>query len=394
MPWMVRFSAALLILLASCSAPSPVPAPRPVETVKIGALFPMTRAHSQMRDITLGIEVALAECKSQAGGFEIKLEIKDHDLAVGGWNAEIRRAEELIQELCKDPDVVAVIGPFTSGMARMAIPPMNEAHLVLVSPTASRISLTRGGFEQSLQLTGPVNFARMAPRDDIQGEVAADWAKKSGVRRVIVLDDGREEYGTAIATSFVKRAGEIGLEVILHRTVPGEGQDLKPLVDEIKSGQPDLVFCGGTTQTSQSIAWALLGVEACPRVLFPDGCLEKEFLALIGKNPDGRCFFIQPGIPREKMWERYPEFSDPFKPSRGRSPLAVYAYEAARVVIDAIRRAGRKDREAIRAAVLATRDFESALGRWSFDAHGDTTLRTAGIYGLRNGEFELVEMME
>ena len=52
---------------------------------------------------------------------------------------------------------------------------------------------------------------------------------------------------------------------------------------------------------------------------------------------------------------------------------AIYGYEAAKVALEAIRRAGKKDREAILDACLAIKDFEGALGPWSFDENGDTT---------------------
>ena len=60
---------------------------------------------------------------------------------------------------------------------------------------------------------------------------------------------------------------------------------------------------------------------------------------------------------------------------------AAYGYEAARVVLDAISRVGRADRTAIRDAILATRDFDGVLGRWSFDQNGDTTGRVYGVFG-------------
>ncbi|MGL4424399.1 MAG: branched-chain amino acid ABC transporter substrate-binding protein, partial [Gemmataceae bacterium] len=37
---------------------------------------------------------------------------------------------------------------------------------------------------------------------------------------------------------------------------------------------------------------------------------------------------------------------------------------------------GKKDRAAILQAALAIKDFDGALGKWSFDENGDTTSRT------------------
>ena len=66
---------------------------------------------------------------------------------------------------------------------------------------------------------------------------------------------------------------------------------------------------------------------------------------------------------------------------------SIYGYEAAKVVLAAIQKAGKKDRAAILHACLSTRDFSGALGNWSFDSNGDIT--NAKISGniIRDGEF-------
>jgi branched-chain amino acid transport system substrate-binding protein len=67
---------------------------------------------------------------------------------------------------------------------------------------------------------------------------------------------------------------------------------------------------------------------------------------------------------------------------------AAYGYESVKVALDAIQRAGRKDREAIRAAVFATKDYHGVLGKWSFDPNGDTTLTTMSGRQVKDGEFD------
>jgi branched-chain amino acid transport system substrate-binding protein len=69
---------------------------------------------------------------------------------------------------------------------------------------------------------------------------------------------------------------------------------------------------------------------------------------------------------------------------------AIYGYEATRVALDAIQRAGVKDRASIRDAVFATRDFEGVLGTWSFDANGDTSLTTMTVQQIVDSKFEPV----
>ena len=73
---------------------------------------------------------------------------------------------------------------------------------------------------------------------------------------------------------------------------------------------------------------------------------------------------------------------------------AVYGYEAACVALEAIRAAGVKDRRAITDAALAIRDFDGTLGRWGFDANGDTTMQTLTVSVVKNGRFEFEQILD
>jgi ABC-type branched-subunit amino acid transport system substrate-binding protein len=71
-------------------------------------------------------------------------------------------------------------------------------------------------------------------------------------------------------------------------------------------------------------------------------------------------------------------------------PAAVYGYEAMSLLLDAIRRVtgfgrGEAGRAAVLAALLHTRDRHSALGTYSVERDGDTTLHRYGVYRVRNG---------
>ena len=74
--------------------------------------------------------------------------------------------------------------------------------------------------------------------------------------------------------------------------------------------------------------------------------------------------------------------------------IAVYGYEAAAVVLDALRAVGKKDREAVRKAVVSTTGFDKGvLGTWSFDADGDTTLQPLTVATIKKGKFGSVKVM-
>jgi branched-chain amino acid transport system substrate-binding protein len=87
---------------------------------------------------------------------------------------------------------------------------------------------------------------------------------------------------------------------------------------------------------------------------------------------------------------------DRYRAKYGELPeaYAVYGYEAAGVALRAIRDAAAKDRRAIAAAALAIRDYDGALGRWGFDANGDTTMRTLTVSGVKDGRFVFEEILD
>jgi branched-chain amino acid transport system substrate-binding protein len=128
-----------------------------------------------------------------------------------------------------------------------------------------------------------------------------------------------------------------------------------------------------------------------PRVRFmgPDGLLEEELLkgatCEVAMATEMRVTFA--GLPFEKMKGVGARTYEEYKKKYGKEPTsyALYAAEAGRVVIDAIKRAApaiekAKDvtekREAVRKAIATTKNFEGINGKWSFDANGDVDYDT------------------
>jgi branched-chain amino acid transport system substrate-binding protein len=102
------------------------------------------------------------------------------------------------------------------------------------------------------------------------------------------------------------------------------------------------------------------------------------------------------GIDFSQLTGRGADFVKKYKEKYRTEPqdYSVYGYEAAMVVLEAIKKVGKKDREAIRQAVLATKDFDKgALGKWSFDANGDTTLQQITVSKIEKGKFVPMKVM-
>jgi branched-chain amino acid transport system substrate-binding protein len=369
--------------------------------IKIVSSLPRTgSARAQTDTIVNGIRLALDEAGWRVGDFRIEYaDWDDATAAAGQWTAEAETANA--DRAVRDPDVMVYLGTYNSGAAKVSLPILNRAGLLMISPANTWPGLTKPGKGDPgepdvYRPSGRRNFLRVVPADDLQGPLGADWAKQMGVRTVFILDDN-EVYGRGIATLFKERCEEIGIRVLGHQSIDARAQEFQSLMTTIKGLGPDLVYFGGTTQTKGGqIAKDMVAVGLTCKLMVPDGCMEEAFIQSAGAaNLEGRCFVTFGGLPVERLTGRGRDFVEKYRKAYGKAPeaYAVYGYEATQVALEAIRRAGTKDRAAILEAALAIRDFDGALGRWSFDGNGDTTLRTMSGSVVRNGAFQFVKVL-
>lgn len=371
------------------------------QVIKIVSSLPRTgSANAQTTTLVNGMRMAIEEVGGKVGDFTIVYE--DWDDASpqrGNWDPAVEAANA--DKAIKDEDVMVYLGTYNSGAAKVAMPKLNEAGLVMISPANTWPGLTKPGVGEPnepmvYRPSGSLNFCRVVPADDIQGVVAAEWARDMGAKTVFVLHD-RELYGKGIAGIFKQHAEKIGLKVAGYEGIDARAANYRSLVTKIRQNRPDLVYFGGTTQTNAGqIAKDLVAGGLNVKFMVPDGCFENAFIASAGaSNVNERAYITFGGVPAKELTGKGKEFYENYKKRYDSEPegYAVYGYEAAKVALDGIRRAGKKDRDAIREAVMSTKDFSGALGVWSFDANGDTTLKTMSGNTVKDGEFAFVKVL-
>ena len=382
-------------------SPSPVASP-PAQVsqltgpIKIVSSLPRTGVNKAQTDsIVLGIRMALDEVGSKVEGASVVYEDWDDASPERGvWEAE--KGNENANRAVHDPDVMVYLGPYNSGAARVSIPTLNNADLVMISPSNTYAGLTKPGKGQPNEPavfypSGKRNYARVVPSDDIQGAVGAGWAKQLGAARVFVLHD-TELYGHAVALSFADTAARIGLEVVGGpEGIDPRAQDYQGVAAKIRSANPDLVYFGGLTDDNAGRLFkdirSFVGDKV--KLMGPDGIYQQGFLDEAGGAANG-AYVTFGAVPPSKQAGKGAEWYRNYKARFNAEPemYAAYAYEATMVALDAIKRAGKKDRNAVREAVLATKEYDGILGRWSFDANGDTTLTTLSGREVKDGKFD------
>ena len=375
------------------------------DSIKIVSSLPRTgSANAQTTSMVNGIKMAIAETNGKIGDTTISYEDWDDASAQkGNWDptVEAQNADKAIA----DEAVMAYVGTYNSGAAKISMPKLNAAGMVMVSPANTAPNLTKAGFGEPnepavYRPSGKINYFRVVPTDDVQGAVAADYAKELGATKVFVLDD-REVYGKGVAGVFQKRAKEIGLEIVGTDGIDTKASNYKSLITKIKQTGADLVYFGGTTQTNAGqIAKDMVAGGLKAKLIVPDGCYEKAFIEAAGaKALEDRCFITFGGVAAKSLTGKGRDFYLAYLKTYTSEPegYAVYGYEAAKVVISAMQRIHAAGGTITRASVLAevgkTKDYTGALGTWSFDANGDTTNRTMSVNTVRNGEFVMVKVV-
>ncbi len=386
---------------ATATGPAPTP-PATASVAKVVSSLPRTgSANAQTSTIVNGIQLAIEEQGGKAGAFEVQYEDWDDASAKkGDWDPEVEAANA--DKAVKDPNVVAYIGTYNSGAAKISMPVLNRADLAMISPANTYTGLTKAGLGEPnepgiYRPSGKVNYFRVVPADDRQGASGARWAKQMGMKRVYVLDD-RGLYGKGVADVFQQTAEDLGLTVLGREGIDPKAQEYKSLMTKLKAAKPDLVYFGGTTQTNAGQITKDMGaVGLDAKLMVPDGCFEEAFIQAAGpENANDRVLVTFGGVPPSELKGLGAKFVERYRARYGKEPeaYAVYGYVAAKVALAAIEKAGKKDRDAIRAAVSEFATTDSALGAFSFTPEGDTTMTLMSGNTVKDGKFAFVALLD
>lgn len=376
-------------------------------TISIWSELPRQGSSKGQTDtIVNAIKQAIEERGGAVDGWKITYVDQDDSTAeAGAWTPE--RATALATEAASANDLVAYIGTFNSGAAKIGIPILCKAGIAMVSPANTYPGLTKPGKgepnEPGVYYPDGCthNYFRVVPADDLQGDVGAKWAKELGAAKVYVIDDS-QIYGKGIADVFDASARAEGLEVLSHDQITGKETDYKALAEKIKAAGPDLVYFGGITQQNAGQLWRDIKA-AIPDIMLmgPDGIYENAFIEAAGDAAEG-TYLTFGGTTADQYTGKAAEFRDKYKAKYGSEleVYTIYGYEAANVVLDAIdkaSKAGAKDVKALRAGVIKAlsevKDYPGVLGTWSFDANGDTSLLTFSGTKVEGGEFKFQKVL-
>ena len=203
-----------------------------------------------------GVDLSVSEAGGAVAGFCLEVvNLDDASPQTGKWDGAVEA--ENANKAVGDSLAIVYIGTYNSGAAKVSIPITNRAHMAQVTPANTYPGLTkkRGAAPGEPEIYRPggfVSYFRPIPADDIQGAVAAKWAKRLGVKKVFILND-QELYGKGIADVFEATAKKIGLPVVANEGIDWKQPDQKPILTKVRASGADLVYMGGVIETGAQV---------------------------------------------------------------------------------------------------------------------------------------------
>jgi len=349
--------------------------------IKIGSIGPLTGDQQAIGvDEKNGVDLAIAEANA-AGGvtvggktYTLQIDAKDdqHDpqLAVTG-------AQQLA-----DDGVVAVVGHLNSGASIPASAIYHDKGITQISPSATNPKLTHQGFN---------NVFRVVGQDISQGKADADFMVKTlGCKKVGIVDD-KTAYGQGLADYVNTGVSSAGGTVVGREHTTDKDTDFTAQLTSLKGKSPDVIFFGGIYPQGGPMAAQIkkLGMTNVPLV-GGDGIHSGKFIELAGDNKDGN--FASDAGPDNTLIAGFADFNSRYKAKFGQDVVqyAPEAYDAANIIINAIKQAG-PDKGKIRDAVAATKGYKGVVQTYTFDANGDILDAVWTLYKVVGGKWKALK---
>jgi branched-chain amino acid transport system substrate-binding protein len=368
-----RLAAAILALaLAACGRDAATtPSATQAVVVTLGHAGPLTGsiAH-QGKDDENGVALAIEQANARRltiGGRPVTFRMQSED-DLGDPKIGTTVAQKLV-----DARVAAVIGHLNSGVTIPASEIYNKAGIPVITGSATNPVLTERGMKGVFRTVG---------RDDQQGPAIAAYIAGELKARTVAIVDDKTAYGEGLANEVEKSLRAAKVSLVGRERVTDKDTDFKAILTRIKSRNPDVVFHGGMDATGGLMMKQAreLGMRAL--FAFGDGACTDEMALLAGPAGEGLAC-SQAGLPASAASR---EFLDAFRARYGETKLyAPFFYDAANVVIEAMKRADSTDPARFGPEIYNV-TLQGATGAIAFDAKGDRKDAEMTIFRMKEGK--------
>jgi branched-chain amino acid transport system substrate-binding protein len=363
-----------LVLLVSCALLG-ASCSRQSEAIKVGEYASLTGKDATFGQSShKGAVMAFEELNAAGGVLGKKLElITEDNQSRPGESATV--AKKLITR----EKVVALLGEVASTRSLEAAPIAQNAKIPMIAPAATNPAVTE---------TGDYVF-RVCFIDPFQGTVMAKFAQDDlKVSKVAILTSVSNAYSVGLANffrdTFTKNGGTVAIE---QKYTEGD-KDFRAQLTAIKAAGIEAVFVPGYYTEAALVVRQARDLGITVPFFGGDGWESEKLLEIGGAALNG-CFYSTHFSP-ENQDPNVAAFVRKFKARwNNETPdaFAALGYDAAYVLIDAIKRAGTTAGPQLRDALAATRNFAGATGITTIDQSRNAT-KGATIIAIKDGKLQ------
>lgn len=281
-----------------------------------------------------------------------------------------------------DEGVIAVVGTNFSSCNIPMAPVADEAGVPLIATAASNPKVT---VDENGKLH-PYSF-RIGFIDPFQGEVLASFAANElkAKTAAIILDQG-SDYSTGLADFFSKKFESLGGKVVITVEAHSGDNDFRSQLSKIQPENPDVILVPWIYKDVALIANQARELGITATMLGGDGWDSKELLTMAGAALEGSYYTSQPSFanPITKP------YAEAYQAKFGIAPEteALFGHDGLYWIKDALERAGKIDRAALRDALENTTNFEGLMGSMSVDPATHNPAKPASVYKIEAGAFK------
>jgi len=376
--WLSMSVLALSVLLADCAHKIE---PSRTKPIVLGALYSLTGGQAAL-DVpsSQGAQLAVDEI-NQAGGImgcPVQLVVEDAESVP---DVVANRSADILEQ---HPTTTALMGLSDTDLVLAAAP---------VAASKGRLFLTSGATSPKLVAQVPGYLFLASFGDNVQAAAGAEWAYNDlSARNVSVLFNSESTYTQLLQGYFRTRFEELGGQVLsVASYAPGE--DLSTPIDQLKPA--NLIYLAATPDDVLDVVMALRAAGHSVPILGGDGF---DAADLWQKHADiSNVFFTTHAyLGEDNADPKVVDFRRAYAkayPDAIPDGFAALGYDAARLLLTAIRLAGSTNPEAVRNGLASIREFDGVTGQLGYQADSQIPVKSVTLLGIQGGAYKLVKQL-
>ena len=318
-----------------------------------------------------GIMLAMDEVNAGGGANGRKVRVITED-----DQSKAEEAANTVTKLINQNNVIAVLGEVASSSSLAAAPICQHAKIPMITPSSTNERVTE---------VGDYIF-RMCFIDPYQGEAMANYlSRQLGMKKAAVLIDVKSDYSTGLAANFERVFVANGGRIVGKQSYAQGDSDFRSQLTTLKGAGPEVIFVPGYYNDIGQIAIQARDLGMTQPLAGGDGWESPKLIEIGGKALEGSFYSNHYHVDDPSPAVR--EFVQKYQERFGAKPdsLAALGYDAAMVLIDAIKRAGTTDGPKLREAIAATKNYTGVTGNITLGPDRNPIGKKLVILEVKNG---------